>query len=45
VSGCGDVLVADEHEGIAAARNYLGYLPSSWRESPPVVDARNDDGR
>jgi acetyl-CoA carboxylase carboxyltransferase component len=41
VSGCGDVLVADEHEGIAAARNYLGYLPSSWRESPPVVDARN----
>jgi acetyl-CoA carboxylase carboxyltransferase component len=37
VSGCGDVLVPDEDEGIAAARRYVGYLPQSWRDSPPVA--------
>ncbi len=37
VSGCGDVLVKDEHEGIASARRYLEYLPQSWRAEPPVT--------
>jgi acetyl-CoA carboxylase carboxyltransferase component len=35
VSGCGDLLAADEAEAIAAARTYLGYLPSNWRLAPP----------
>ena len=35
VSGCGDVLVKDEPEGIASARRYLEYLPPSWRGAPP----------
>ena len=38
VSGCGDVLVADEDEGIVAARRYLSYLPQSWRDSPPIAE-------
>jgi len=37
VSGCGDVLVKDEHEGIASARRYLEYLPQSWRDAPPAL--------
>jgi acetyl-CoA carboxylase carboxyltransferase component len=35
VSGCGDNLVSDDEEAIAAARTYLSYLPGSWREAPP----------
>jgi acetyl-CoA carboxylase carboxyltransferase component len=35
VSGCGDLLCADEDEAIAAARRYLGYFPSNWRGDPP----------
>ncbi len=37
VSGCGDNLVADDAEAIAAARRWLSYLPTSWRERPPEV--------
>jgi len=40
VSGCGDLLAADEAEAIAAARAYLSYLPPNGAEKPPVVDAR-----
>jgi acetyl-CoA carboxylase carboxyltransferase component len=39
VSGCGDILVSDEQEAIAAARRYLTYMPSSWRENTPPVAA------
>jgi acetyl-CoA carboxylase carboxyltransferase component len=40
VSGCGDVLVKDDDEGIAAARRYLSFMPQSWRETPrPVAPA------
>ena len=39
VSGCGDNLVADDTEAVAAARRYLSFLPTSWRSSPPVVAA------
>ncbi len=35
VSGCGHQLVKSDEEGIAMARRYLSYLPSSWREVPP----------
>ena len=39
VSGCGDVLVKDDAEGIAAARGYLSYMPQSWRERPPSSES------
>jgi acetyl-CoA carboxylase carboxyltransferase component len=35
VSGCGHFLVESDEEGIAVARRYLSYLPTSWREDPP----------
>ena len=35
VSGCGHQLVDSDEEGIATARRYLSYLPSSWLSDPP----------
>jgi acetyl-CoA carboxylase carboxyltransferase component len=35
VSGCGHQLVSSDGDGIELARRYLGYMPGSWRESPP----------
>ena len=43
VSGCGHQLVASDEEGIAVARRYLSYLPSSWRGEPPRTEARAPD--
>ena len=40
VSGCGDMLVPDEDEGIVAARGYLSYMPPSWREPAPAEAGR-----
>ena len=40
VSGCGDLLVPDDKAAIEAARAYLSYFPQSWREQPPVAEAR-----
>src|ERR671919_176266 len=40
VSGCGDLLVADDKAAIEAARAYLGYFPSSYAEGPPLVEGR-----
>jgi acetyl-CoA carboxylase carboxyltransferase component len=37
VSGCGHQLVGSDEEGIAAARRYLSYLPSSWEGVPPAA--------
>jgi methylmalonyl-CoA decarboxylase subunit alpha len=37
VSGCGHQLVASDEEGIATARRYLSFLPSSWRQDPPTA--------
>jgi methylmalonyl-CoA decarboxylase subunit alpha len=39
VSGCGDLLVADDKAAIEAARAYLGYFPQSYAEDPPAVTA------
>jgi acetyl-CoA carboxylase carboxyltransferase component len=39
VSGCGDLLVADDKAAIEAARAYLGYFPQSFAEDPPRVTA------
>ena len=36
VSGCGDNLAEDDADAIDQARAYLSFLPSSWREQPPV---------
>jgi len=37
VSGCGHQLVQSDEEGIALARRYLSYMPSSWKERPPAT--------
>lgn len=39
VSGCGDVLVPNEEEGIAFVQRYLSYLPSSCEADVPVFPA------
>ena len=38
-SGLGDLLVEDDEEAIAAIRVWLSFLPSSWRDEPPRVEA------
>jgi acetyl-CoA carboxylase carboxyltransferase component len=40
VSGCGDLLVADDKAAIEAARAYLTYFGQSWREAPARIEAR-----
>jgi len=35
VSGCGDLLAADDAEAIEQARLLFSYLPSTWRDRPP----------
>jgi acetyl-CoA carboxylase carboxyltransferase component len=39
VSGCGDMLVADDKAAIEAARAYLAYFPQSFREEPQATRA------
>ncbi|MEX2356199.1 MAG: acyl-CoA carboxylase subunit beta [Thermaerobacterales bacterium] len=43
VSGCGDVLVADEAEAVAFAQRYLAYLPANWQEPPPPAASCSPD--
>src|ERR671936_1472611 len=40
VSGCGDLCVPDDKAAIDAARAYLTYLPQSYQQEPPPVEAR-----
>ncbi len=40
VSGCGDVLCKTEQEAIDFCKGYLSYLPTSYRQEPPRVDAK-----
>ncbi|CAN5584380.1 acyl-CoA carboxylase subunit beta [soil metagenome] len=40
VSGCGDLLVADDKAAIEAARGYLGYFGQSFRDPAPSVEGR-----
>jgi acetyl-CoA carboxylase carboxyltransferase component len=37
VSGCAHQLVKTDEEGIATARRYLSYLPTSWEQHPPPL--------
>jgi acetyl-CoA carboxylase carboxyltransferase component len=39
VSGCGDLLATDDADALELARTYFSYLPSSWREDPPLWPA------
>lgn len=40
VSGCGDVLAANEEEAIASARQYLSFFPANYSQKPPVATAK-----
>ncbi|WP_453997133.1 acyl-CoA carboxylase subunit beta [Bacillus nitroreducens] len=37
VSGCGDVLAANEEEAIQSARNYLRFFPSNYLNKPAIT--------
>jgi propionyl-CoA carboxylase beta subunit len=37
VSGCGHFLAATDGEVIELARRYLSYMPSNWRQDPPIA--------
>ncbi|MEI8335527.1 MAG: acyl-CoA carboxylase subunit beta [Actinomycetes bacterium] len=37
VSGCGDNLVDDDDAAVDAARKWLSYLPTSFRDAPPLA--------
>ncbi|MBY6036199.1 acyl-CoA carboxylase subunit beta [Fictibacillus nanhaiensis] len=39
ISGCGDVLAANETEAIEEARRYLTYFPVNYKEKAPVTEA------
>ena len=43
VSGCGDWLVKDEAEAIAAARTWMSCMPQCWEETPPPAPPRPPD--
>ena len=36
VSGCGDLLASDDEDALDQALAVFSYLPSSWRDEPPV---------
>jgi acetyl-CoA carboxylase carboxyltransferase component len=38
VSGCGDMLVKDEHAALQAARGYMGFMPQNWQSEPPLAE-------
>ncbi|RNB80902.1 acyl-CoA carboxylase subunit beta [Brevibacillus panacihumi] len=40
VSGCGDVLAANEEEAISAAREYLRFFPANYTQKPPVLEGK-----
>lgn len=40
VSGCGDVLAANEEEAIHSARTYLRFFPANYTQEPPLAPAK-----
>jgi methylmalonyl-CoA decarboxylase subunit alpha len=40
ISGCGDLLVADDKAAIEAARGYLEFFGQSWRDDSPRIEGR-----
>lgn len=45
VTGSNDILVDSDEEAITKCRELLSFLPSNWREKPPVVDTGDDPSR
>lgn len=45
VSGCADVVAADDEECLASIRRLIGFLPSSCAEPPPQVETGDDPDR
>jgi len=41
-TGSCDILVESDEEALQKCRNLLSYLPSNWREKPPVVENGDD---
>ncbi len=39
VSGCGDNLCASDEDAIDAAKRFLSYLPTSWHDPAPAIEA------
>jgi acetyl-CoA carboxylase carboxyltransferase component len=40
VSGCGDMLVSDEKEAIAAVKKYLSFFPANFQEKPKILQGK-----
>ena len=45
ISGTCDLVVQSDEEGIARCKKLLSYLPSNWREKPPVIDLDDSPDR
>lgn len=45
ISGTCDLAVDSDEEGILKCRELLSFLPSNWKEKPPVVDTGDDPNR
>src|SRR5689334_2806129 len=45
VSGCGDLLAKNEESCLAAARDYVAYLPQNAGDEPAVAEARPPGGK
>lgn len=45
ISGTCDIMVESDEEGLQACRKLLSYLPSNWKEKPPIVDLGDDPNR
>jgi acetyl-CoA carboxylase carboxyltransferase component len=45
VTGSNDLLVDSDEEAISGCQELLSYLPSNWKELPPVVDTGDDPRR
>lgn len=43
ISGCGDVLAADEKEAIEYARKYLTYFPANFRSKPAIHESKEPE--
>ncbi|WP_449539912.1 acyl-CoA carboxylase subunit beta [Ferdinandcohnia sp. Marseille-Q9671] len=40
VSGCGDILAANEEQAIQSAREYLTFFPANYQNKPPLTEGR-----
>jgi len=45
ISGTCDMVVDTDEEALEKCRKLLSYLPSNWREKPPIIDTGDDPNR